>query len=211
MRAQLKKEHEERLHKCSLLEENPQGRVANEAEVEQVAAMLNRRMEEVILDPRGRSWYKMFVRLDFDGSGKITFGELQDMVRNELRMSSRQFSDELLLAIWRALDEDKSGLITCGEFGQFMRKGLKRRDNSKVSEHLAAAAQQRKARADEMREQKKTLQQERNLHFSLELDKKRGMASNRHDESWGFSSTSSASQQPWRSPRALLFSEDFTK
>jgi len=59
VRAQLKKEHEERLHKCSLLEENPQGRVANEAEVEQVAAMLNRRMEEVILDPRGRSWYKM--------------------------------------------------------------------------------------------------------------------------------------------------------
>ena len=42
------------------------------------------------LDPSGKRmpWYSLFVMMDDDGSGKMTYHELRDMVRGELRLSS---------------------------------------------------------------------------------------------------------------------------
>merc|ERR1712139_131126 len=85
--------------------------------------MGNQRMIELFKDPQARSWYKLFVHMDDDLSGKINYHELEDMVRNELKVPNSRFSDEQLKAIWVALDEDGSGLITAGEFGKFMRLG----------------------------------------------------------------------------------------
>ena len=42
------------------------------------------------------------------------------MVRVEMRMKSKELSDDDLKALWVALDRDGSGLISAGEFGQFM-------------------------------------------------------------------------------------------
>ena len=65
----------------------------------------------------------MFKHMDDDGSGRITYHELVDMVRNELRIASDETSDSSLKSVWAALDNDGSGYITAGEFGNFMRKG----------------------------------------------------------------------------------------
>ena len=60
--------------------------------------------------------------MDDDGSGKITYTELADLVRNELQLDERQCPDLRLRGVWRALDADGSGYLTAGEFGHFMRR-----------------------------------------------------------------------------------------
>jgi len=117
-------ERDERNHKhLSKGEGASSSRGATAAEKEQVSVMLNQRMISIFLDPQARSWYKLFVHMDDDCSGKVNFHELEDMIRNELKVSKAKLSDEQLRAVWRALDEDESGLITVGEFGSFMRLG----------------------------------------------------------------------------------------
>merc|ERR1712232_88482 len=118
----LRRERDERLHRNILNDES--ARVATDVECQQIALLLNQRMVDIIPDPQARSWYKLFIHMDDDLSGKITFHELEDMIRNELRVSKDKLTNEQLKALWLALDEDKSGLITSGEFGHFMRKGL---------------------------------------------------------------------------------------
>lgn len=61
--------------------------------------------------------------MDDDGSGKITYAELLDMVRSELEISSSEMPDSMLKRVWVALDKDGSGYMVAGEFGAFMRKG----------------------------------------------------------------------------------------
>ena len=61
--------------------------------------------------------------MDDDGSGKITYTELADLVRNELQLDERQCPDLRLRGVWRALDADGSGYLTAGEFGHFMKRG----------------------------------------------------------------------------------------
>ena len=81
----------------------------------------NRRMHKLF--PGSAAWYKLFKEMDDDGSGKITFSELLDMVRSELEFSKKDISDTALKRVWAALDDDRSGYLTSGEFGAFMRKG----------------------------------------------------------------------------------------
>merc|ERR1712087_464330 len=99
------------------------GQVASDADSERVSLMLNRRMAQLFPFTGKGSWYGLFNWMDDDSSGKISFAELEDMIRNELRVPRSELSDHQMKAIWCALDEDKSGLITGGEFGHFMRKG----------------------------------------------------------------------------------------
>lgn len=199
---QLKQERYERLNqRLQATDDGRALRVASDAEVEAVALMLKRRMDEIIPDPKARGWYKMFIHLDDDCSGKITYWELEDMVRNELQLSTRQFPEERLQAIWRALDEDKSGLISCGEFGHFMRKGLAAQ-RSKSPGWKAKQQNVASARAKALREQKERRLQERNALMDAELERRRELASTSHDSCWGFASTSQPVQ--WRSPRAFM-------
>merc|ERR1711933_468701 len=85
--------------------------------------MGNRRVAELFPDKGENKWYCFFKWMDDDFSGKISYLELEDMVRNELRLPPSALTEQQLRAIWHALDEDKSGLISAGEFGHFMRKG----------------------------------------------------------------------------------------
>lgn len=176
--------------------------VASDAEVEHVALMLQRRMDEIIPDPQARGWYKMFLHLDDDCTGKITYSELEDMVRNELHFSTRDFPEKRLEAIWRALDEDESGLITCGEFGAFMRKGLAAL-RSKSPSWKEKQQTKNIARAKYLREQKEKRMQERNALMEAQFEKKKEFASLSHDSFWGFASNS-LQPAPWRSPRAFM-------
>ena len=88
-----------------------------------LAVTLLKRMSELEPDPNKRAWYRLFRHMDDDGSGRITFSELVDMVRSELRITLDEMSSSLLKSVWAALDVDSSGFITAGEFGVFMRKG----------------------------------------------------------------------------------------
>ena len=89
--------------------------------VEGMSVEFNRRMHKLF--PGNAAWYKLFKQMDDDGSGKITFTELLDMVRNELEFTAKEVSDSALKRVWAALDDDRSGYLTSGEFGAFMRKG----------------------------------------------------------------------------------------
>ena len=96
---------------------------AGEDRVLELSVRLLQRMGQIEPDPSKRSWYRMFKHMDDDGSGRITYYELVDMVRNELRIHSDELPDSNLKSVWAALDNDGSGFITAGEFGNFMRKG----------------------------------------------------------------------------------------
>merc|ERR1712232_839056 len=117
-----RQQRDERLSR-HLMAKGSSARAASDHDCEQFSIILNERMIELFQDPQARSWYKLFVHMDDDLSGKINYHELEDMVRNELKVSSSRFSEDQLKGIWLALDEDKSGLITAGEFGKFMRLG----------------------------------------------------------------------------------------
>ena len=90
--------------------------------VQQLSEQLNAKMA-MFPDPQTRSWFKLFKHMDDDGSGRISYAELEDMVRNELLIRPKELPDQQLKRLWRALDEDGSGFIAAGEFGAFMRKG----------------------------------------------------------------------------------------
>ena len=69
------------------------------------------------------SWFKLFRKIDADGSGQISYAEWEHTVRHELGLSAADFSEDGLQRVWLSLDADCSGLITSGEFGAFMRMG----------------------------------------------------------------------------------------
>ena len=63
---------------------------ASGAEAVELSERLNAQMAVLELDPAKRSWFKLFKHMDLDGSGKITYEELRDMVRGELMQLSEE-------------------------------------------------------------------------------------------------------------------------
>ena len=57
----------------------------NEEELVGMAVRFVQRMAELEPDANKRGWYNLFKHMDDDGSGKISFPELVDLVRAELR------------------------------------------------------------------------------------------------------------------------------
>jgi len=199
---ELKRERDERLNRRLLQSHDGiPPRVATEQELQQMAALFHRRMQQVIEDPQARGWYKMFVHLDRDGSGNITYWELEDFVRNELKLTDTKLSEDLLQAMWRALDGDSSGLISCGEFGQFMRSG-------QVSRGEDARTRMAKARSLEcatVRKEKQEMRARQREEFEADLNVKRERAQACYDLAWGLAREPSRKPQPWRSPRATIY------
>ena len=96
---------------------------ADEATVFALSKRLNQAMAVLEPDANKRGWFRLFQHMDDDGSGKMTYLELEDMVRNELRIPSKDLDDKVLKQVWKVLDADGSGYIEAGEFGRFMRPG----------------------------------------------------------------------------------------
>ena len=88
-----------------------------------LSKMLNAEMA-ASSQPHLQDWFKMFGKIDDDGSGRIQFPEIEEMVRKMLALPKEAISDEQLAAVWLALDDDGSGFITAKEFGPFMKSGM---------------------------------------------------------------------------------------
>ena len=96
-------------------------------------------------DPLARGWFRLFKHMDDDGSGKVSFAEFEDLVRNELLLGGAELPEPSLKAVWVALDDDGSGFITVKEFGVFMLDGgasLQLLDFEPSSRRCRAAARQ---------------------------------------------------------------------
>lgn len=70
----------------------------------------------------GGSWFKLFKRYDRDSSGLVEFGELEYVLRKEVKILKTEISDEELHLLWGTFDSDGSGYITIKEFSGFMRR-----------------------------------------------------------------------------------------
>lgn len=92
---------------------------APEEEVRYLSELFNAQLLQ--FDPDARNFYTLFKHMDVDRTGRISFQELQRMVREELKLSMNTMPRARLLALWKSLDEDASGYICAGEFGRFMR------------------------------------------------------------------------------------------
>lgn len=179
----------------------PTPRRATDTECEQFAIFLNQRMVEIFLDPQARSWYKLFVHMDDDLSGKINFHELQDMIRNELKVPHSRLSDEQMKALWLALDEDKSGLITAGEFGKFMRLGA---HIHTVGESSRAKVQRAKTADGAATRQEKTAWEEQRKQFqTTDQAMRKTHTSEMREAAWGMRAPDP--RAAWRGPNAFVF------
>jgi len=97
---------------------------ATAAELQALSVSFNRKML-ALQEKEGGSftWFKLFKRMDDDGSGQISYVEFAGMVREQLGLSLQELPERKLMSIWLALDEDNSGLITAGELGAYLRGG----------------------------------------------------------------------------------------
>ena len=93
---------------------------ASDTEMRALAEQLHASM----VDRNHNHWFRLFKLMDVDNSGIVMFVELQDIVRGELEMSTKQLSEASLKSLWVSLDSDRSGHITAKEFGQFMKRGV---------------------------------------------------------------------------------------
>ena len=73
-----------------------------------VAARMHKRMCELSPDPSARGWFRLFKRMDDDGSGRVSYAELEELVRHELQLPPSQLPEPALKAVWVALDADVS-------------------------------------------------------------------------------------------------------
>lgn len=70
----------------------------------------------------GGSWFKLFQRYDRDSSGMLDFGEMEHVLRKEVKIRKTEVSDEELHLLWGTFDADGSGHVTIKEFAGFMRR-----------------------------------------------------------------------------------------
>ena len=90
---------------------------ASAEQLQELSALLNGMLDSP------SAWFQMFMHIDDDASGKITYEEFAGMVREELKLGKSKLPEEKLESCWAALDADKSGFMVGEEFGAFMRRG----------------------------------------------------------------------------------------
>lgn len=121
---------------------------ASREEIFDASKILNEKLAAVFADPSKRNWYSLFLHLDKDRSGIITYRELHKFIRSELRMPASALPNDRLMRVWSALDSDASGHLTAGEFGAFMRLApYKPPETWKERLHKAKVQQKREGRA----------------------------------------------------------------
>lgn len=121
---------------------------ATRDEIFGASKILNEKLAAVFADPSKRNWYSLFLHLDQDRTGMITYTELHKFIRAELRMPPSALPNDRLMRVWSALDSDASGHLTAGEFGAFMRLApYKPPETWKERLHKAKVEQKREGRA----------------------------------------------------------------
>jgi Ca2+-binding EF-hand superfamily protein len=102
-----------------------------------------------------RGWIKLFKSMDDDGNGRITFEEMQIMVRQKLQLDKSELPEGKLRAVWKAIDADASGFLSVGEFGRFMKKGATLLAQQAVAQETEDETARRRRVAKQEREAKK--------------------------------------------------------
>ena len=69
------------------------------------------------------SWHQIFSKVDEDGSGMITYDELEQAVRGKLKLEPDELSTKALKALWCTLDVDDDNSVTADEFKRFITRG----------------------------------------------------------------------------------------
>lgn len=68
------------------------------------------------------SWYQIFKDIDEDGNGAITYDELEDAVRDKLKVKKADLTDMQLKALWCVLDDDDSDAVRADELTRFLKR-----------------------------------------------------------------------------------------
>ena len=89
--------------------------------MQELSALLNEAHQKLVPPWQTPSWFKLFRKVDSDGSGLISYDEFVEMVRTDLNLSARSLPEMHIRMAWLALDTDGSGYLSSGEFGAFMR------------------------------------------------------------------------------------------
>ena len=110
---------------------------ATKEEKRELSVRFNVRML-TLLRPGEQEWFNLFKAVDTDGSGRISFEELESMIRGPLKLSREKLATAKLHALWKAIDDDDSGWISTGEFGRFMKLGSQQAADH-VAQKVAAA------------------------------------------------------------------------
>jgi len=86
----------------------------------------------------GGNWYKVFNLVDKDGSGRLGYEELKELVRDAwhgLAIPPERLSDLNIKTFWKALDKDQSGDVTVSEFMVFMRRHGEKHSMIRLTEY----------------------------------------------------------------------------
>ena len=103
--------------------------VSTEAPEEQInspiglSKLLNKKLSTVFENPADRNAYTLFKLMDEDNSGRISYLELESMVRHQMDLSPEHLPESSIKKVWNNIDDDFSGFISASEFGDFMRAG----------------------------------------------------------------------------------------
>ena len=95
-----------------------------EAELDSLSASVVKWLEELLHKQNKplSSWFNLFREADEDGSGFITFDELEDILRKKAKVKPAALPDGMLRALWCALDADDSNQIMPQEMGKFLKR-----------------------------------------------------------------------------------------
>jgi len=95
----------------------------NEVQMGLLNLIVDKLGEELKSNPEFKgSWKRMFRKLDEDGGGDLSYREIKQAVRVELKLDEHELSDADVKELWDGLDPNGSGGVTLQEFMFFVRR-----------------------------------------------------------------------------------------
>ena len=101
-------------------------------EVQKLSVLCNRQLVRHY-PPQQRSFQQLFRAVGVDGSHRITFVELQRLVRGPLHLSGELLPPARMAVLWKALDANNNGIVDSGEIARFLRLGQQRHTGIEVA------------------------------------------------------------------------------
>jgi len=118
---------------------------ARDLGIEKIAQDLMEALEHMP-EPSMRSWPRLFAKYDKDGSQFIDQEEFTLMLRTDLKLDDDALSQDELLSLWKAIDDNDSGMVNSEEFTGFMKlcEQRARKDDYEKNGYKPSASGRRK-------------------------------------------------------------------